>query len=116
MSGTCYRVTGGNPLDVREILGSPSIFLVPTVREFVPKANSDGDIGTELDHVLNVPSTFYRPPIHHSAIGSTHPVGSGPLQEREDAGKVGLPIVSSCGVRINLDSLQPGSKTQLVLP
>src|SRR5215831_2330272 len=42
MSGTRYRVTGGNPIRVQEVLGSPSIFLVPTVREFVPKADSDG--------------------------------------------------------------------------
>src|SRR5262249_49892263 len=46
MSGTRYRVTGGNPIRVQEVLGSPSIFLVPTVREFVPKADSDGEIGT----------------------------------------------------------------------
>src|SRR5215468_4277834 len=116
MSGTRYRVSGGNTIRVQEILGSPSIFLVPTVREFVPKAGSDGEIGTQLENVLNVSGAFYRPPIHHIAIGSTHPVAGGPLQERKEAGKVGLSIVSSRGVRIDLDSLKPASKTQLVFP
>src|SRR5207247_10386003 len=97
MSGARYRVTGGNPIRVQEILGSPSIFLVPTVREFVPKAGSDGEIGTQLENVLNVPGAFDRPPVHHGTIGTAHPVASGPVQERENAGKIGLPIVSRRG-------------------
>src|SRR5436309_9109135 len=116
MSGTGYRVTGGNPVRVQEILRSPSIFLVPTIREFVPKAGSDGEIGTQLDNVLNVSGAFVRSPVHDGPIGSTHPVGSGPLQKREEADKIGLSIVSSRRVRIDLDSLEPASKTQLVLP
>src|SRR6266849_2013695 len=116
MSGTGHGVTGENPVGIRDVLGSPSILFVPTVREFVSNAGSERKIGTQLHDVLNVPGSFRRPPVHESTIGSTHEVAGDPLQECEEAAKVCLSIVSSRRVRIDLDSLKPGPKTNLVLP
>src|SRR5262249_15834071 len=48
-------------------------------------------------------------------IGSTHPIGRGALQKCHEAGKVCFPVISSCGVRVHLDSLNPAAETKLVL-
>src|SRR5262249_14461565 len=58
---------------------------------------------------------FHRPPVKERTIGSTHPIRGGTLQERHEAGKVCFSVISSRGVRVHLDSLNPGAETKLVL-
>src|SRR2546422_7184985 len=55
------------------------------------------------------------PPVHERTIGSTHPIGGRALQECHEAGKVCFSVISGRGVRVHLDSLNPGAETQLVL-
>src|SRR2546426_4278407 len=55
------------------------------------------------------------PPVQEHTIGSTHPIGGGALQECHEAGKVCFSVISGRGVRVHLDSLNPGAETKLML-
>ena len=116
VGGTGHGVTGEKPAGIWDELGSPSILLVPTVREFVPNSNSDGKIGAQLHDVLNIPGPFHRSPVHESTIGRARELCGDPLQESKEAGKLRLSVASRRRVRTDLDSLKPAPKTELVLP
>src|SRR6266568_1540789 len=53
--GAILRVAEGCAAGIRDVVGSPPILFVPTVREFVPNSGSQRQIGAQLDDVLNIP-------------------------------------------------------------
>src|SRR5262249_53717655 len=111
VGGTGGGVADENPAGVRDVLGSPSIPLVPTVRKFLPNPHPERKTGTQLDDVLNIPGGLRRSPVHERTIGNTHPVRRDSLQESKQAPEIRLSIVSSRRVRIDLNALKPASKT-----
>jgi hypothetical protein len=58
MGGTGQGIAEENSVGVRDVLGGPSILLVPTVCEFVPKTGAESQIETQLHNILNIPGAF----------------------------------------------------------
>ncbi len=116
MRGAILRVAKGHAIGIGEIVRSPPILFVKTVREFVPNSGAERQIVAQLDDVLNIPGAYCRPPVHDRLIGNAHEVHGDPFQEGLEAGKVCLSISPTRRVRVHLDALNPDAETHLVLP
>ena len=56
--GAILRVAKGHAIGIGEIVRSPPILFVKTVREFVPNSGAERQIVAQLDDVLNIPGAY----------------------------------------------------------